>query len=61
MNDEKENCGNCKYWRNFKEETAGICRRYPPTLIKKEEIVDLIISFPTTYSIEWCGEWQKNT
>lgn len=76
MNNLKDRCENCKFWRQSEFSTdaadfdfdVGICVRFPP-IISMEEGLEYEIEegtfgkealFPTTKSNVWCGEHQPS-
>ena len=54
MNEIKDTCFNCKYWKKINPENviygSGRCRRYPPERDK---------GFPITEIDDWCGEYER--
>ena len=57
----KPTCSNCRYWELSLElkggVSAGICRRYPPTILPPQDGEDHNRSlFPETGNFDWCGE-----
>lgn len=61
-----ERCETCRFWhppRLWKNDEAGLCRRYPPvargTWHPDDELSIYESTFyPLTADVEWCGEWQ---
>ena len=65
----KEECENCGYSFDWKEETCewvaftlttGACRRYPPK-VSIDKDGSKITSLPRIYKTEWCGEYKAKT
>jgi hypothetical protein len=59
-------CKDCIYWESIEKTSdvwkgrikktlkdAGVCNRYPP-----KPLADNFGCWPTTKSIDWCGEYQ---
>ena len=59
---EQEECGTCHFWLQVSE-IGGCCRRYPPltpmraTMLSAAES-DVILDYPRSSSLSWCGEWR---
>ncbi len=61
-------CKDCTYWQPESEDgKQGLCRRYAPkplqgqaiTTAAGEQTYDRYLAiFPTTFSEDWCGEFQ---
>jgi hypothetical protein len=54
-----EKCQNCKYFTGEKE---GVCRRYPPVIVKKPRqgmrFRSTVTTWPRVKEGMWCGEWK---
>ena len=45
-----ESCGNCVFYGHLK------CKRHAPILVQKHNYSET--SYPTTFSTDWCGDWE---
>jgi len=58
-------CNTCRYWRIEGSELAsepsqfGGCYRYAPRPGQLSVKAKDPISWPVTYSDDWCGEWEE--
>lgn len=57
-----ENCNNCKYWFELKEESEatqlplfGKCKKNPPTMLVQDD--KTYAGHPVTGENDWCGAW----
>jgi hypothetical protein len=52
-------CDSCYYFdtNGPKDETDGLCRRFPPAPSAKDDIGN---GFPIVTPTDWCGEWQED-
>ena len=50
---DRDSCGNCKFWRDMGG-YSGDCRRYPPQIGEFDAA-----SHPSTAKADWCGEHRR--
>jgi hypothetical protein len=49
----RDQCGKCKFWRATFRDLSGICRRFPPVVLRRDEST----YFPEVSARDWCGEY----
>jgi len=56
-----EHCINCKFYKTYGDDEIefGECRRFPPIAVDTF-ISDDGFAQPTTYGVNWCGEFIRN-
>lgn len=59
----KETCSQCKFFvSGERPNMAGMCVRFPPTLVQTRGYgYGLESKFPTLSVVSWCGEWKAPT
>ena len=64
--DERERCGNCRFWRATIEFVCGECRRFPPPALRPLDQDDEAEgNFSNGVALvvqenQWCGEHRWN-
>ena len=59
-----DDCGRCEFFRaeHALGDGAGVCRRWPPTLVpRSNELASVISAFPSVEFDDWCGEYKDSS
>lgn len=58
---EEAACGECRFWERLGGELGECHRRAPAPLLEQPDPQGetLAVLWPTTYSDQWCGEWER--
>jgi len=61
--DQKEQCGNCRYYHEEKSpafpQYSGFCRKNPPTInLNETKGITYIMIFPPVRTNDWCGKFK---
>lgn len=52
---DKECCYNCIYH----DDPKGVCKRYPPQVVRHPKIDEIAYRLPLVKDKDWCGEFKR--